>query len=240
MSQLLAEAMQELQWAEEQLSQAGKTLLHRNGSRFPTIGQPKLWWVPAANASRPALPQVAPRNDTSALTGGQAGKAAKAAERPARPVFFAGVSEGGERRGSRRLLDLQTEEHEQLPDFWGNWSLYKHGHWSEQRNTSLPPSTTASPGDVKLFSGYLSLSMVGIVAISALVTCIVTLLVRSLCVYVLARRRKLQAAARSAAERDKPQTFALPPSALHHSALPPAAPEALQTCPPSCPHSDYI
>ncbi len=114
MSQLLAEAMKELQWAEEQLEEAGKTLLHRNGSRFPTIGQPKLWWVP--------------RNNTSALTGGKAGKTTKAAERPAKTVFFAGSNEDGERRFSRRRLDLQTEEHEQLPDFWGNWSLYKHGH----------------------------------------------------------------------------------------------------------------
>lgn len=222
MSQLLAEAMQELQWVEEQLEEAGKTLLHRNGSRFPTIGQPKLWMVP--------------RKDTSARGGGKAVKAAKAAK----PVFFAGSSEGCKRWFSRLLLDLQTEEHEQLPDFWGNWSLYKHCHWIEQRNTSLPHSTTvrASPLDVKLFSG--SLSMVGIVVISALVTCIVTLLARSLCVYVLARRRKLRAVARSIAELDKPKTFALLPSALHHSALPPSSPSAMQTFQPSCPHSDYI
>jgi len=51
MSQLLAETLKGVQWAEQ------KAL--RNGTAFPRLGPPKLWWVPAANASRPErLPEL--------------------------------------------------------------------------------------------------------------------------------------------------------------------------------------
>ena len=54
MSQLLAEAMKGVQWVEN----AEEALLQRNGTGYPRLGQPKLWWVPAANASRPERPRL--------------------------------------------------------------------------------------------------------------------------------------------------------------------------------------
>jgi hypothetical protein len=67
MSQLLTEALQDVRWAEEQLEAAAAAVLARNGTHArngtpagparlpPTIGQPKLWWLPAAEA-KPAKP----------------------------------------------------------------------------------------------------------------------------------------------------------------------------------------
>jgi hypothetical protein len=76
MSQLLAEAMKDVQRAEEHardrmqknLEKLEEAVLQRNGTGYPRLGQPKLWWVPAANASRPErarLPRLSePRNGT--------------------------------------------------------------------------------------------------------------------------------------------------------------------------------
>jgi len=72
MSQLLTEALQDVRWAEEQLGAAATAVLARNGTHArngtpagparlpPAIGQPKLWWLPEAEAE-PAKPAgVAP------------------------------------------------------------------------------------------------------------------------------------------------------------------------------------
>ena len=80
MSQLLTEALQDVRWAEEQLEAAAAAVLARNGmharngthARYgthagaaklpPTLGQPKLWWLPAeeqllaAEVAKPAKP----------------------------------------------------------------------------------------------------------------------------------------------------------------------------------------
>ncbi len=58
MSQLLTEALQDVLWAEEQLEAAAAAVLARNGTHArigapagpaklpPSLGQPKLWWLP--------------------------------------------------------------------------------------------------------------------------------------------------------------------------------------------------
>ena len=77
MSQLLTEALQEVRWAEEQLEAAATAVLARNGTHGrndtraataglaklpPSLGQPKLWWLPAeeqllaAEVAKPAKP----------------------------------------------------------------------------------------------------------------------------------------------------------------------------------------
>ena len=68
MSQLLAEALQDVRWAEAQLGAAATAVLARNGTHArngtpadparlpPAIGQPKLWWLPAAEAAEAAKP----------------------------------------------------------------------------------------------------------------------------------------------------------------------------------------
>jgi len=60
MSQLLTEALQEMRWAEEQLEAAAGVVVGRNGSQHlpPTLGQPKLSWLPAevAKPAKPAKP----------------------------------------------------------------------------------------------------------------------------------------------------------------------------------------
>jgi hypothetical protein len=71
MSQILAEALQDVQWAEEQLEAAETALLTRNCTQhqqlLPTVRQPKLWWLPPvkpvkhANASAPLPPRLPPR-----------------------------------------------------------------------------------------------------------------------------------------------------------------------------------
>jgi hypothetical protein len=71
MSQILAEALQDVQWAEEQLEAAETALLTRNCTQhqqlLPTVRQLKLWWLPPvkpvkhANASAPLPPRLPPR-----------------------------------------------------------------------------------------------------------------------------------------------------------------------------------
>jgi hypothetical protein len=77
MSQLLTEALQDVRWAEAQLGAAATAVLARNGTHArngtpagparlpPTLGQPKLWWLPAAEAAEAAKP-AKPANASAA------------------------------------------------------------------------------------------------------------------------------------------------------------------------------
>jgi hypothetical protein len=74
MSQLVAEAMKGVQWVEtveknveKHVQNLEEAPLQRNGTGYPRLGQPKLWWVPAANASRPERPRLPPWAPASLL-----------------------------------------------------------------------------------------------------------------------------------------------------------------------------